>query len=82
MTDLYRAYLSGRCSDGFELGKGSRAHWVWGINQTAMCGAKAGRRSALGFVKVELPVPTWLTMCPRCESKKNRMSPGVLVATL
>lgn len=73
-ADKARGYtvrvLAGRCANGSELGGGARWHAVQigehGMDWTAMCGAKPGRRSA-GWSR-------WIVRgqavtCPRCAKK-------------
>jgi hypothetical protein len=67
----YPAKLAGRCSDGFERGRGSVVHvkdqdpesYPWG---SAICGQKMGRRSAGWNSMIGRPVT-----CPRCLRKMN-----------
>jgi hypothetical protein len=71
--------LSGRCADGAERDGGRRIHVVLTANPLghapawakALCGAKPGRRSALGFVEVDgAENPT----CPRCARLAEKLA--------
>jgi hypothetical protein len=61
------AYLSGRCSSGFQADQGRLIHAVhngaWG---KALCGAEPGRLSAYGFIETSAPVT-----CGRCLKREG-----------
>lgn len=64
--DIFVRQLSGRLTSGAERGKGTLYHAVPSDSSwdTALCGAKPGRRSGSGFVEPALA--TQRVTCPRC----------------
>lgn len=69
MGDVTLGVLSGRCNGGEQRGHGYRIHVVdrLGITGRAKCGAKPGKRSAMGFVEPD----DRSEPCPKCLPKEE-----------
>lgn len=66
MTGLVPMMLTGRCANGAQRDRGSRAHLASGQTGPALCGQGDGRLSG-GWVKVDREVD-----CPRCVRRLPR----------
>lgn len=80
-TILRRAYLSGRCGNGFQRDGGRLTHLVpeakeRPLGARALCGAKPGRTSGVGWTVVTERSSEWghTRMCGRC-SKRGGLQP-------